>query len=88
MEWRKGECGGKGDAHKGCGARGGDGDGQKAGSESSGPALFWAFGGEVAKENLEFKNAEEIEGEGEEEGKEEPDDRRRLELEAPTESLA
>jgi hypothetical protein len=48
MEWRKGECGGKGDSHKGCGAGGGDGDGQKSGSESSGPALFWAFGGEVA----------------------------------------
>ena len=88
MGWGKGESGGKGDAHKGCGARGGDSDGQKSGSESSGPALFWAFRGEVAEENLKFENAEEIEGEGEEEGKEEPDDRRRLELEAPTESLA
>ena len=88
MDWRKGECGGKGDAHKGCGAGGGDGDGQKSGSESSGPALFWAFRGEVAEENLKFENAEEIEGEGEEEGEEEPDDGRRLELEAPTEGLA
>jgi hypothetical protein len=50
--------------------------------------LFWAFRGKVAEENLKFEDAEEIEGEGEEEGKEEPDDRRRLELEAPTESLA
>ena len=88
MEWRKGECGGEGDSHKGCGAGGGDGDGQKSGSESSGPALFWAFGGEVAEENLKFENAKEIEGEGEEEGEEEPDDGRRLELETPTESLA
>jgi hypothetical protein len=88
MEWRKGECGGKGDAHKGCGAGGGDSDGQKSGSESSGPALFWAFGGEVAEENLKFENAEEIEGECEKEGEEEPDNWRRLELEAPTESLA
>jgi hypothetical protein len=88
MEWRKGECGGKGDSHKGCGAGGGDGNGQKSGSESSGPALFCAFGGEVAEENLKFEDAEEIEGEGEEEGEEEPNDRRRLKLEAPTEGLA
>lgn len=88
MEWGKGESGSEGDAHKGCSAGGGDGDGQKSGSESSGPALFWAFGGEVAKENLKFENAEEIDGEGEEEGEKEPNDRRRLELEAPTESLA
>ena len=88
MEWRKGECGGKGDAHKGCGAGGGDGDGQKSGSESSGPTLFWAFRSEVAEKNLKFENAEEIEGKGEEEGEEEPDDGRRLELEAPTEGLA
>jgi hypothetical protein len=88
MEWGKGEGGGEGDAHKGCGARGGDGNGQKSGSESSGPALFWAFRGEVAEKNLKFEDAEEIEGEGEKEGEEEPDDGRRLELEAPTESLA
>jgi len=88
MGWGKGESGGEGDTHKGCGARGGDGDGQKSGSESSGPALFWAFGGEVAKQNLKFKNAEEIEGEGEEECEEEPDDGRRLKLKAPAEGLA
>jgi len=88
MEWRKGECGSEGDSHKGCSAGGGDGDGQKSGSESSGPTLFWAFGGEVAERNLKFENAEEIESEGEEEGEEEPDNWRRLELEAPTESLA
>jgi hypothetical protein len=37
---------------------------------------------------LKFENAEEIEGECEKEGEEEPDNWRRLELEAPTESLA
>ena len=37
---------------------------------------------------MKFEDAEEIEGEGEEEGEEEPDDGRRLELEAPTEGLA
>jgi hypothetical protein len=88
MEWRKGESGGEGDSHEGCGTGGGDGDGQKSGSESSSPALFWAFRGEVAEENLKFEDAEEIEGEGEKEGEEEPDDRRRLKLEPPTEGLA
>jgi hypothetical protein len=88
MEWRKGECGGKGDPHNGRGAGGGDGNGQKSGSESSGPALFWAFRGEVAEKNLKFEDAEEIEGEGEKEGEEQPNNGRRLELEAPTEGLA
>jgi hypothetical protein len=37
---------------------------------------------------LKFENADEIEAEGEEEGEEEPNDRRRLKLEAPTEGLA
>ena len=69
---RQGKSGGEGDPHERGGAGRGDGDGKKAGGKGAGPALAWAFAGEVAEQDVEFKKAQEIQGKGKEEGEQQP----------------
>ena len=85
---RQGEGGGEGDAHEGCSAGGGDSHGEEAGGKRAAPTLAWAFAGKVAEQDIEFKEAQKIQGKGKEEGQQKPDHRWGLELKSPAEGLA